>query len=148
MDWFEAGCHFPDSEINSNIPEIKRLVKYAGLNVNCPYAADLGYGQRAMYTINVFDKYPTNEADYVPLIIKSFDSCEGIFRTRAIDAINPLSWINAIVFLPRVIFEYLGSDPNKAPVKIIQLFWWIVAPLGIIFRERLYEYISAVLSSF
>lgn len=83
-------------------------------------------GSRSVFT-NFFSLHPTVRIG----VTLMFNDAYGVYRKRMIDAINPLYWIDFIVFLPKNIFGYLNIDLEKNFNKIINLLltaiWWILS---------------------
>ncbi|MDD4564492.1 MAG: hypothetical protein PHE79_03330 [Eubacteriales bacterium] len=144
-DWLVSHKH--DPELVSKVPRIKALVRAAGISeIYIPHLHNFGFGQGATYKVNIFDTMPTNDADYAYNIISALEKATGVFRQRMFDALNPLRWIEAIVFLPRTIFEYLGVSADNLLVKLLNLAWWIAVPAAVFLRDQIYASVSAFLN--
>lgn len=59
-------------------------------------------------------------------------------RKRMLDAINPLEWIEFVLFLPRHLLKYFDIDTTDRTSKILNAIWWVVlVVLEYIFGEIL-----------
>ncbi len=136
-----------DSELVSKVPRVKTLIEAAGISeVYIPHLHNLGFGQGVTYKVNLFDTMPTNNANYAYNIISTLEKAAGVFRQRMFDALNPLHWIEAIIFLPRTIFRYLGVHSDNVFIKLLNLVWWLAMPAAVFLREQIYASISAFLN--
>lgn len=61
------------------------------------------------------------------------------------ECISPLYWVQLVVFLPVKLCGYLGISETKAIPKLLQAVYWLLAPLLLIFRSQLYEFIVQLL---
>lgn len=68
------------------------------------------------------------------------------YKTRMLEALNPLYWIDVVIFLPKHVALYFGKDADKLSVKISQVVWWILAPVATLARSEIYSWFSALFS--
>ena len=105
--------------------ELKSLISSSGAIVPIlPDAQPIGYMQIVTYKFNVLDQFPSNRRDVCTLTIQSILEAKGIYKHRLWQSINPFYWIKTVLFLPKIILEYLGAKPENIVSKIFQLFWW------------------------
>jgi hypothetical protein len=137
---------------NTKITTYKRdvinLFKKAGINdLYMPAAQNAGYGLIATFTSSAFTNFPSLLQDNVSAILTMFDEAIGVYRGRIFETFNPLYWVNCIIFLPKNIFQYLGVGSEKIITKIFQIAWWFLAPISLIFRDKLTTVIKHLLAS-
>ena len=122
-------------DFNQKVPEIISIFKKAGLkscDIPCERADDFGYVNHG--SVNLFDNLSyvgfVSEANLPLHVAKYFSQCIGIYKTRLKNVLNPIIWIETFIYLPKMIFVYLGflnSDSSKmldVPLKIAQLIYW------------------------
>lgn len=88
------------------------------------------YQQR---TISLFDNLTFNHNDIRPAVIGLFLKSKGVFRSRFKESLNPLFWIQYTLTLPTYFFNYLGLNTTNLVVKVIQVFYWILGIIKILF---------------
>lgn len=137
---------------SNNISIYKRtiinLFKKAGIkDAFIPMAQPMGYGQIANFKSSIFTNFPNLLQPHVSGTLSMFDEAIGIYKSRIFEAFSPLYWIDCIIFLPRNIFQYIGFDSEKMFIKIFQIIWWIFAPVGVIFRTSLLNFVKHILLS-
>ena len=116
----------PSFEIIENKAEIVKLWQSANVEDRySPRVSPMGLGQIATYNKGVFFSFPSNEEDLAHATISMFYEARGVFKKRIIDSINPLSWLEAIIFFPRIAMQYLGYKGNGFVLKIFQFVWWL-----------------------
>lgn len=90
------------------------------------------------YRLIYVDLYCTNDYDNVIEIIRD---ALAIFLNRILESLNPLYWIETIINLPKTALIYLGLPSESVFIKALQLIWWILAPICIIFRDKLLSFL-------
>lgn len=94
---------------------------------------------------------------YSPLYIDIEDTeytlkkCENALYDlfiKIMENFNPFFWIDIVINLPKNILTYLGVQPDKIIVKLLQLIWWSFVPIALILREKLWTSLSAFIQSF
>lgn len=83
--------------------------------------------------------------DVMALALGMFSKAKGTFRMNMMECISPLYWVQLVVFLPVKLCGYLGISETKAIPKLLQAVYWLSAPLLLIFRSQLYEFIVQLL---
>jgi hypothetical protein len=71
--------------------------------------------------------------DVIIQMNKLFFSTLGVFKRRIYESLNPIYWIETIIFLPQRAFSFLGVEKDKLLVRVFQLLWWIIAGFGSFF---------------
>ena len=89
---------------------------------------------------------PVRREDIVRITLGMFHRAIGVYRSRMIETINPLYWIETIIFLPRQILNYLGVTPESVIIKIAQLIYWLAAFVFGIYRFEVEEFVRGLLS--
>lgn len=114
-----------------------------------PVVEPAGYGMINTGHVSFFANIHMMTGDAPVHSNSAFKQAISIFRKRTWESLNPIFWIEFIIFLPRNILAYLGITGESLFVKIPQLFYWIlslVAVLVTIFDgKNLWEAISEYL---
>lgn len=76
--------------------------------------------------VSVFANFPNSREDFAAPLLAMFLESIGTYRARMLESLNPLYWIEAIVYLPRTVMGYLDLPTKGTGIKILQLVWWIV----------------------
>ena len=108
------------------------------------YAENAGYGMLVPQSISCFCNAHFINPEVCAFISSSFSRARGVFRRRIFNAVNPLMWIHTIVFLPRAVLTYLKVAPEKVLVRILQVVWWLVAPVVVVFRNEILKFIGSL----
>jgi hypothetical protein len=106
--------------------QVIKLFKDAGVKDNVVGVAQpLGYGQIQVGGTSVFANFPHRREDIVKFTFNMFGEAIGVYRSRTLEAFNPLYWIEFIINLPKHSLSYLGVSPESVVIKIFQLIYWI-----------------------
>lgn len=95
---------------------------------------ETGYNHVQSVPIDIFDNLDvarTEAGTNIPaVILRSFDMGIGVYKKRALDAINPGWWIKSLIFLPSNLVAYLGypieSSKIKFFVRTIDFAYWLI----------------------
>ncbi|WP_432353895.1 hypothetical protein [Anaerotruncus rubiinfantis] len=129
-------------DIVEHVPSIEKLMSKANVeDKSIPAAQPIGYMQVATYTASVITNISSLRADIACGVDNILLKTIGTFKMRLLESFSPVYWLDTIIFLPREIFKYFGADSNSIGGKVLQLLWWILAPIAIIFRENLIQFI-------
>lgn len=127
--------------------EIISLFKRAGIQdyfVSVVQPITLGTVQTN--TVSVFDNFPSFYKNIAAVSLRMFDEAIGVYKMRMKETVNPLYWIEFIIFLPKHILQYIGFDMNTAAQRacnvLLTFIWWILNIGFISFREQLFVIIS------
>lgn len=131
---------------------IVSLFKKAGIeDAFIPFVEAIGYGQIATNTASVFSNIGNQREDVVGRIVSWLTESRAVFKERIFHTLNPIKWIEGIIFLPRSILHYLGVSPERVIVKILNIIWWMVgivfSVLLIFFKDWLYELIKTIVDN-
>ena len=136
----------PEKNFGEYTAAITALFKMAGLkDRQIPFVKPMGYGQLLQGHTLLFSNMANRREDVVSNMIQCFSEAKGTFKHRIAESFSPLFWINCLLFLPRTVLEYLGVSGESLVVKLFQLFYWIVTPFLLVFRENIYQYILSLI---
>lgn len=122
---------------------VKKLFQRAGIgDSSFQFAQPIGWGQLATGTARVTDNMNVLDDRVVANMATMFSVAKGTYKSRTLESLNPLYWIECVIFLPKKLMEYFGVSGEKSGVKILQVIYWILAPLLVGFRTQIYEYIA------
>lgn len=117
-----------------------------------PNVEAVGYGLVSTCNISVFDNFPHNRRDMFEIMKNKFHEAIGVYRSRMIDTINPIFWVQYIIYLPKNILIYLGLKNKNIFIKIVQILWWIVGLIFTIFltvyQTELTSFIKLIINNF
>lgn len=133
-------------EQNNDFPKSKReiinLFKKAGISDSkIPVTQPIGFGKISTFNASVFENFPNRHVDHISIVLAMFSEAEGVYRKRLTDSINPLYWIETIIYLPRAIIQYLGLNTETITTKILQVLWWILTPVAILWRDQIWAFL-------
>jgi len=136
-----------DWTIQENKHRIISIFKRAGLkDFNTSAAEPAGLGMMKTVHYSFFDNIAFQNTKVAGLVIQYFKEAMGVFENRIYDSINPICWIETLVFLPRKIFKYLGVGADSLLIKIFQVLWWLVGAastvIGIVFNAEFHAWLS------
>lgn len=119
--------------------EIVELFKKAGLSDRYfTQMVPIGLGHGTARNITLFDNIGTPDPDIVLLLITYFKEAAGIFKKRIFDSLNPIYWIEFLIFLPQNIIYYLGLNKDSKNIqiftKVLNIIWWIISVLIGVFK--------------
>lgn len=117
---------------NLHLVQNKQKVKHLILNANvkdiyAPYVEPAGYGQLYTTKMSTLDNFPCNREDIVKYTVVMFNDAIGTYKRRALETINPLYWIQLIIYLPKRLLQYFGYEKDNFFVKFLQFLWWIIS---------------------
>ncbi len=133
--------------------EIISLFKKANISDEyIPITQPTGYGCTSTQNASVFSNFPSKHEKIAPIILKMLDDTVGIYRERYKEALNPLYWIDVIIFLPKNLITYIGLSLETPAFKLCNILasaiWWILLFLLYLFGNDLYQYIFEFISQF
>ena len=71
-----------------------------------------GYGREKV--LDVLDNMMMNDNEVATHMIHLFHMAEGAFSFRIIQSINPIYWLETVVFLPSLILEFVGISRTSS----------------------------------
>ena len=75
-----------------------------------------------------------------------FLKAEGVFQENLSECFSPLYWIRTIIFLPNRICEYFGGTEDQVLAKVLQLVYWVIVPIALVWRDSLYLFIRQLMN--
>lgn len=133
-------------EFASHTAPIKKLLKQAGISDSTITAVDfLGYGHFQTAQASVVENLSVKRGDVIADALNMLAKAKGTFLMNLRECFSPLYWVQLVLFLPVKLCEYLGVSGDKLVPKLLQLLYWISAPLLLIFRSQLYEFVVQLL---
>jgi hypothetical protein len=110
--------------------QVVGLLKDAGVNDSLVGAVQpYGFGYVGTSNASVMDNFPNAREDIATLTNAMFLQAVGTYRSRMIDTLNPLRWIEWAIFLPRNTLRHLGVSADGVVIKLAQIVWWIIAAM-------------------
>ena len=133
--------------------EVISLFKRAGIqNLLTPTAMPIGYNQIANFNADVFTNFPSTHIDIANGAVRMFYEAEGTFRHRFFESLNPIYWIELVLFAPKKLLIYLSFDENKTLFKtcniLLTFIWWSAGVLFAFFRTDLNNLLAEFMSQF
>lgn len=121
---------------------VKKLFHQASVSdIAVSFTERAGYGYFRSCETSLFLNLSNTREDIVSGVKKCFSEAKGTFCTRLLECFSPLYWIQIVVFLPRKICEFFEIPDKCMSAKVLQLIYWIAAPLLLAFRNELYQFI-------
>lgn len=130
-------------EYNSAVVQLFKKASLPDLQI--PYVQPIGFGQLIQGNTSFFGNLDNRREDVVGGMLKYLAEAKGTFKHRIIENFSPLFWIDCVLFLPRTVLEYMGVDGNGVITKVFQLLYWVAAPLLLVFRDKLSQYILSLI---
>jgi hypothetical protein len=126
----------------SNITEIKRLVKRAGLSEPViSFMEAKGYGFVGQESLNVFDNILFLNVNVQNNVSHVLHVAKGHYFNQVKNSINPIYWVEVLFFLPKEMVNASGFVANtklsEVLVNIGQIVYWIAVILVIIKNPNL-----------
>lgn len=142
-------CETNTDEICQKKHLFKNLISKAGVNDKfIPIAQPMGFGQIATFKSSVSTQFPTNSIAFADATLKMLFEAKGIFKERIIETFNPIYWIELFLFLPKNLLTYLGLHPSNLIIKILQLFWAVIAGIYSLVLALYPEFYRTLLENF
>ena len=99
--------------------EVIRIFQNANIDDSyIPFVKPAGFGMISHGKAQLFHNIDLRNEDVVSLMTKKFNEAIGVYKSRMKDAINPFSWLEFIIFLPKHMLSYLGVKPESLFIKI------------------------------
>lgn len=148
IDWLADNS----DELMQYRGRVIKLLERAGVkDSSIPTTQPMGFGQVASFNASAFDNFPSNVAGFAALMNAKFMEAMGEYKSRMFDSINPLYWIDAILFLPKHFLSYLGINKKSLSFKIsnvvLSVLWWAICICIAIFRPQIDQFIIEFVSN-
>ena len=130
--------------LTSNLTEIKRKVKAADVqNPQRSYMEAAGYGFAIQQSMTVLDNILFHNQEVLSSANHTLSLAAGSYKTRAIQSINPLYWIEVLFFLPRQIVSASGINVSSkiadVTLKAVQIIYWAAVVATLILRPDVFK---------
>lgn len=140
------------TNMNMYRQEVISLFKKANVkDVITPVSEPIGYGQIMNASVSVFSMFPSLRPVFLSEALNMFEDAEGAFRKNMIDSIDPLYWIDFIIFLPKELLAYLGLKPEATTYKLCNVLltsaWWISGTFIIFFKPQIKQYLIELIGN-
>lgn len=113
--------------ITSNMTEIKKNIKKAGVDVpERPYAKQIGYGQVVQQRFNVIENMLLRNEEIVQQAYQILEVSKGYYCSRMKACLNPICWIEFLIYLPKELINISGIKITSVFLKIVQISYWII----------------------
>lgn len=122
-----------DWYITEKRQKIAFLFRRAGIEDS--YVSDVepaGYGYLTTQTVSVFQNIPSLRRDIARLVFSHLKESRAVFIDRILDTLNPIHWLEALLYLPQKISTFLGFQPESIIVKASQVIWWFLGAISIL----------------
>lgn len=144
----DTGDHRFKPSIFEMQPELIQLFTKANIiRPTVSVVIPLGYNQIKNSNPDVWDNMFVNNKEIITHMYSSFSQANGVFKLRLKNTLNPLYWIESIVFLPQNMLKYLGVKSNSIGAKILNFIYWTATAIYAIYNEFINDAIQNILSS-
>jgi hypothetical protein len=118
--------------VNENHIEIKKVVLKTGVSDFIHTTMEpVGYGHIQEKKLSALDNLLYKNIKILQESREMLERAKGYYKVESIKSLNPIFWIEFLVFLPREIINYLTvsdkKEENKLWVNIIQVMYWIIS---------------------
>lgn len=150
--YFEEFIQHKRTDMNLYRQEVLSLFKKAGVkDVLTPIAEPIGFSQIANATVSVFSMFPSLRPLFAGSALNMFEEAEGVFKKNMINSINPIYWIELILFLPQSLLKYLGLNADSLAFKLWNIFltfvWWVICTLITLFQPEIKQIIIKLMGN-
>lgn len=142
-DKFENWLNDKEERIKApNGEKMRFLLGKAGITESqIPYVRILGPRSYRNDVVDALKSYPTQDRQIlkqlIPLIYLGIDTLQYKFRQN----FNPMFWVDFVIFLPKHIISYLGLNTDNVFAKLLNIIYWLITPILVIFRDRLWDFL-------
>lgn len=114
--------------------EVKDLLAKSGVgNPILTRAEPLGLGQVHNYNMNVIDNMVMNDQEVVQHMVHLFYMAEGTFSFRIRQSINPIFWLETVIFLPSLMLGFVGVSSTSPLSKTANVVGWVMGTAAFVF---------------
>jgi hypothetical protein len=115
----------PSWKFDQHQPQIVKLFQDAGIeDVLVSRVAVVGMTIQTSQA-SAFQNLAVREQDVPSVVSTLFHRTIGVYRNRLFETVNPLYWIETIIYLPREMLKYLGVSSENVGAKLLQVVYWI-----------------------
>lgn len=95
----------------------------------------LGYGRERK--INFLENMFVLNSEITPAVNQFFIEAKGYFKYHMLQSINPLYWIDVVVFLPKYFIRFLNMDENRKYARFLTVAYWLLTFIIFIYEEEI-----------
>lgn len=110
-------------------------------------ASPIGYGRIQEGDTSSFDNFFHNDQRFVEYNTLALYRAKEVYRKRMIRSINPLAWLEVLIFLPQTILKYLGVSEKNITSKILNIIYWVAAIVAPIILEPVRSFIEEIVKN-
>ncbi len=128
---YDSWLKKPGDDFITHRTQIINLLKGANISdPHIPVVQPRGHGQLVSFNASAFLNFPSLDPEQSFVMVMCFNDAIGVYRERVKESFSLFYWVNLVIFLPKNILIYLGVKPENISVKILQVLWWLMAPIG------------------
>lgn len=129
--------------ITANITEIKKKVKNAGVaNPVLTQMVPAGYSHLQQQSFSVLDNLLFQNVSVMQQGRHVIEVAKGYYLSGIKRAVNPIYWIELLIFLPKSIFNATGLEATskfaEAALKLVQILYWLAMIWLALFRPEIF----------
>lgn len=118
--------------IQGNQIEIRNRILKSGLHDPVLSRMEpLGLGYARQQNMSPLDNLLFENAEILGRAREAMERAKGYFRGQALKSLNPIYWLELIVFLPKEIAKITGiktdSKTSQGVINFVQVIYWIVS---------------------
>jgi hypothetical protein len=124
--------------IMGHLTEIRRSIESSGVSIpNKVYLENLGHGREVARTADVLDNLLFPDEEVILQARRTIEVAKGHYMNQAILWLNPIHWVEVVIFLPKEILHSAGFRETSKVIslmsKIATLVYWIIGIVGLIY---------------
>ena len=142
-DWLKNP---KNTKIFAEQQEVLNLLKKAKVkDKKVPISQHTGYNKFVVINASIQTNFLNRSDIFTVEITIMFWEAIGVFRNEIKNCINPLYWLNIILFAPKHLLIYLGGNPENHIFRILNIFltiiFWTISFIFSIFQEEIKTFI-------
>ncbi|MCM1236198.1 MAG: hypothetical protein NC489_39450 [Ruminococcus flavefaciens] len=139
--WVRSNSSPDDDSISSAYTEITDLISDADLKDVYLKKTDTENDLKLnILSSNIIDNELTD---------KVMNIVSGKFEHEYRKALNPLNWIETIVFLPKSLLDYIGLSKDTVANKLLQVFltvvYWAVSAFCLLYQDNIPDIVKSLM---
>lgn len=146
MFWLNRS-HMKMKNIKDKKQEIISLLQEANIK---PFEITItepsGYGFASHSPTSSFDNLFYDSDAFVRYNMQALQQAKEVYRQRMFTSINPISWLEILLFLPQNILKYMGLPPKSLASRILNVIYWVMGIVVAIINEPIKNYITKIIS--
>lgn len=117
--------------LTGNLTEIKRRIEKAGIKIPTKnYMGRAGYGYVNKHQLNIIDNMLFKDSEILQQARHILETSKGYYLSQSKLSLNPLYWIEVIIYLPRWLMKESGievtSKMTGLVLNILQIIYWLI----------------------